>query len=223
MALFFVIAEASAAGLDQLGGGSAMLRQIALKSAMVVVALGLWAATGRHWKEMGWRRPRALGLGRLVAAYSLGALSMGGASIAMILSGARHPAMRDMSLPEIMLGVWIVSSVGEEVFVRGLVQSWIAEGSLGMPRDRRLVVWASAVMFAAMHVPLMWKGAGPVGGAIIVAGTLGLGWGAAMARASGRSLWHAIGVHVFGNAAALAFGVVGVVTFRLIYGHLPGR
>ena len=40
---------------------------------------------------------------------------------------ARHPVASQMGFLQIVLLIWLLSSFSEEVYVRGLVQSWIAD------------------------------------------------------------------------------------------------
>jgi membrane protease YdiL (CAAX protease family) len=119
--------------------------------------------------------------------------------------------------------IWVLSSFSEEVYVRGLVQSWVADRDdaygIGSPFDPSVVM--SALLFAAMHVPLMWSPAGVRGGLVIVLATLGVGFACAVLRARSTSLWPAIACHVIGNVAAVPGGIVGVMIYRVIYGKLP--
>ena len=195
--------------------------QWAFKTLLVAASLVLWACTRRTWAEMGWKRPRR-GV-RLFRWYALAALAMGVGSIVLIWTGSRHPLVAEMSFPEIVVTIWLLSSIAEEIFVRGLIQSWIAApASQGAVTNAgQVAVPVSAVVFAAMHAPLIWLGAGAVGGGTIVAGTLVLGWAAAELRAHTDSLAHAIGVHVFGNVAAVPFGILAILAFRLIHGEMP--
>jgi membrane protease YdiL (CAAX protease family) len=200
---------------------TSLAAQCALKVLLIAASLALWASTRRAWAEMGWKRPR--GGVRLVRWYALAALAMGVASIALIWSGSRHPAVAGMSFLQIVVAIWLLSSVAEEIFVRGLIQSWIAAPSSQEPvgNAQRVAVPVSAAFFAGMHVPLLWMGAGAVGGGSIVAATLVVGWAAAELRARTDSLAHAIGVHIFANVAAVPFGILGVLVFRLTYGEMP--
>lgn len=172
---------------------------------------------------MGWK-PARPGTGKLKW-YIIGALAMGAASIAMILTKSKHPLVAAMSFPQIILTVWLLSSVSEEIFVRGLVQSWVTDDLNLLPGtpDARIVVFTSALLFAAMHVPLLWSGASVIAAGTIVAATFVLGWSAAELRLRTDSLLHAIGVHIVGNIAAVPFGVIGVLLYRLIHGELPVR
>jgi membrane protease YdiL (CAAX protease family) len=205
-----------------MGENTTLAGQCALKVLLIAASLVLWACTRRTWAEMGWKRPRRGGV-RLVRWYALAALAMGVASIVLTWTRSRHPALAGMNFLEIVIAIWLLSSVSEEIFVRGLIQSWIAAPSSPEPVGNagRIAVPVSAAFFAGMHVPLMWMGAGAVGGGIIVAATLVVGWAAAELRARTDSLAHAIGVHVFGNVAAVPFGILGVLVFRLIYGEMP--
>jgi len=210
--------------VDGLGGLPFGTRHLILKAIVVAVSFAVWVlAVRRPVCEMGWRRPERVGVWRLALLYVLSAVSMGGASLAMILTDSHHPLMSQLSLPEIVLGVWIVSSIAEEVFVRGLVQPWMAgPGANGRgAQGSGGVVLVSAVLFASLHVPLMWSGAGVLGGAILIAATFGVGLACAQARASTASLWHPIGIHIFGNVAALPFGVLGAILYRLVNGEFP--
>ena len=190
-----------------------------LKLALVALSLAVWAAMRRSFRSMGFARSRPIGRGAW-RWYALAALGMGGATIAMILSDARHPLTAGTSFPQIILSVWVLSSVSEEIFVRGLLQSSMA-GADGLDLGSPLVVAASALAFSAMHLSLIWSGAGWLGGGPIVLATFVVGWSAAELRARTGSLLHPILVHVFGNVIAVPFGVIGVILYRLIHGTLP--
>lgn len=221
IAVFFACAYALKGALAFAPEIPAALPQVLLKVMIVAVSVGAWATLRRPWRDMGWRRPERGS--RVWPWYFVGAVPMGLATIGMILTGHRHPAVAGLSFPEIVLTIWIVSSVAEEIFVRGLIQSWIAAGSAApdLAADRLVIVAASALVFACMHVPLMWKGAGVVGGGIIVAATFGVGWAAATVRAKSKSLWHAIAIHVVANMAAVPFGIIGVVIYRIVHHKMP--
>jgi membrane protease YdiL (CAAX protease family) len=135
----------------------------------------------------------------------------------------RHPLASQMSLAQIVVIVWLGSSLAEEIYVRGLVQSWMAdcENRTAVPSPFEPAIVSSALLFASMHVPLLWSAAGVKGGLPIVAATLVVGWACAVLRARCWSLWPAIACHVLGNVAGLPGGIFGVILYRLIHGHLP--
>jgi len=155
-------------------------------------------------------------------AFLVGAI----ASIAMVLSGAGgNPLIAKLSLPQIVLIVWISSSTIEEVFTRGFLQGHLSPLSgirlnLGVARVE-LPVLISALFFACMHLSLLLAGAEVTSVVIIWLFTFTLGLLAALARARSGSLLPAIGVHMLGNFGGFIGGVV-VVIIRFLSGHGPG-
>ena len=80
---------------------------------------------------------------------------------------------------------------------------------------------SSAMLFAAMHASLIWSPAGVKGGLTIVLMMVAVGWACAVLRARTTSLMPAIACHVAANVAGLPGGILGVILYRVIYGHLP--
>jgi membrane protease YdiL (CAAX protease family) len=141
----------------------------------------------------------------------------------MILMERVHPIAALLHFWQVILVIWILSSFSEEIYVRGLVQSWVANGD-----DATTVrsvfspsVVSSALLFSAMHVPLIWTPAGVKGGLTLAGTMLVVGWACAVLRDRSRSLWWAIACHVLGNAAGLPGGILGVVIYLLIHGRVP--
>ena len=141
----------------------------------------------------------------------------------MILLDLRHPIASQMSFLQIVVLIWLLSSFSEEVFVRGLVQSWIAEAEEKAATTKAFApsIVSSALLFAGMHAPLMWSPVGVKGGLVLVLTTLGVGWACAVLRARSMSLWPAIACHIFGNVMGVPGGILGVILYRLIFGRLP--
>jgi len=221
--IFLGCGTATTSAVAALDISGIVARHAFLKILLIAVSIALWAVMGRSWNRMGFQRGKP-GV-RKLKWYAIAALAMGAASIVMILTKSKHPLVAEMSFPQIILTVWLLSSVSEEIFVRGLVQSWITDESVLLPGtpDAGIVVLASALLFAAMHVPLLWSGAGVIGAGTIVAATFLLGWAAAEIRLRTDSLFHAIGVHIVGNIAAVPFGIIGVLLYRVIHGEMPTR
>lgn len=219
LALFFALGALARTVAERVGGGE-LASHAALKVAACVAALAVGALLGLRPAALGFVRGRPLGRRGALRWYLLAAAGMGAATLVMIFSGARHPMTAGLSFPQLVLSVWLLSSFAEEFFVRGLVQTFMG-GRDGADLGARPVVATSAALFAALHVPLLWSGAGAVGGGAIVVATFTVGWAAAELRARSGSLFHPVLVHVFGNVASLPFGVVGVLVYRAIYGVLP--
>jgi membrane protease YdiL (CAAX protease family) len=222
MALFLLIARLLKFGLGSTVTGSAILSQVVLKTALILVALIGWKLLGKSFGEMGWRRADWWDRSYLVW-FVIAVVTMMATSIAMILLDVRHPVASQMGFLQIVVVIWLLSSFSEEVYVRGLVQSWVADRDDGNGTSSAFEpsIVSSAFLFAAMHVSLMWSSAGVKGGLAIVLAMLILGWACAVLRARSGSLWPAIACHVIGNVAGVPGGILGVILYRLIYGRLP--
>jgi membrane protease YdiL (CAAX protease family) len=220
--LFLGVARALRLGLDSTASASAVVSQIVLKTTLVLVALIGWKLLGRSLREMGWRRADWWNRSYFVW-FVIAAVSMMAGSVVMIFLGVRHPVASQMSFLQIVVLLWILSSFSEEVYVRGLVQSWVADrdDATGTNSAFEPSIVSSALLFAAMHVPLMWSPIGVKGGLAIVLSTLGVGWACAVLRARSKSLLLAIACHVIGNVAGVPGGILGVILYRLAYGRLP--
>ncbi len=219
--LFLGIAYSLKAVLKPEWAASPVISQIVLKTTMIVVALVVWLALGRQLSEMGWRK--APWWNRSYAPWiSVAALAMMSATVVMIFLGVKHPLAAKMNFLELVLCIWMLSSISEEIYVRGLVQSWIAEGDEAAARSPFAPsIVASTLVFAGMHVPLIWSPMGIQGGGTLVAGTFFAGWGCAVLRARTRSLWPAILCHILANVASIPGGILGTVFFKLLYHRLP--
>lgn len=218
---FLGIAWPLKAGLARAGVDSAAVGQVALKGTMIAVALAGWALSGRPlaamgWRRAGWRRDH-------VGWFAVAGLAMMAASVAMIFLEVRHPVAAQLGFLQIVGLIWGLSSVSEEVYVRGLIQSWVADRPGPEPEASPFepAVVSSALLFAAMHAPLMGSDAGVAGGLAIVLATLVVGWACAALRARSGSLWPAIACHVVGNVAAIPGGIVAVILYRILHGRLP--
>jgi membrane protease YdiL (CAAX protease family) len=222
LALFLAVAWSLRLGLGSTGATSAVVSQVVLKTMLVLVALFVWSLQGRPLSEMGWRRAGWWNRSCLFW-FVIAAGSMMAGSVVAIFLGVQHPIAARMGFLQLILVIWLLSSFSEEVYVRGLVQSWVAEidDRKGIDSSFDPSILSSALLFAAMHVPLMWSPMGIKGGLTIVLSTLGVGWACAVLRARSRSLWPAIACHVAGNVAGVPGGIVGVILYRLVYGRLP--
>jgi membrane protease YdiL (CAAX protease family) len=222
LALFLAVAWLLKLGLGSAAIKSAAVSQIVLKTTLALVAIIGWKLQGRPSSEMGWRRADWWKRSYLVW-FAIAAASMMAGSVAAVFLGVRHPVAAQMGFLQIVVVVWLLSSLSEEVYVRGLVQSWITE-----PDDEHDInsamepsIVSSALLFAAMHAPLMSSPMGVKGGLAIVLSTFGVGWACAVLRARSNSLWPAIACHVAGNVAGVPGGILGVILYRLAFGRLP--
>ena len=220
--LFLAVAWSLKFGLGSTVTESAVVSQVVLKTALVLVALVGWTLLGRPFSEMGWRRADWWNRSYLLC-FVIAAAAMMAGSVVMIFLGARHPVASQLSFPEIVLVIWLLSSFSEEVYVRGLVQSWVANrpDAIGINPALSPSIMSSALLFAAMHASLIWSPAGVKGGLTIVLMMVAVGWACAVLRARTTSLMPAIACHFAANVAGLPGGILGVILYRVIYGHLP--
>jgi membrane protease YdiL (CAAX protease family) len=220
--LFLAVAALLRLGLLSAGSGSAVMSHVVLKLVLILVALTGWKLLGRPFREMGWRKADWWNRSYLVW-FVIAAISMMAASVAAIFLGFRHPIASQMSFLQIVLVIWLLSSFSEEVYVRGLVQSWVAGGQekSGITSALEPPIVSSALLFAALHGSLLWSPAGVKGGLTIVLATLGVGWACAVLRTQSSSLLPAIACHIVGNVAGVPGGILGVILYRLVYGRLP--
>lgn len=183
-----------------------------LKTSLLLVSLLAMAADGRGFAAFGFARPTGARWGRVAAV----GLSLGALATALILATPAKglPMVREMGFLAVVLGVWLGSSLAEEVLTRGLVQSVIAPG--GKP------IWglsppvlASGLLFGALHLSLAVRGADPWTVAILVPATTALGLVAARFREVTGSLWPALVVHIAFNLGSGLAGVVGVLIQKL--------
>jgi membrane protease YdiL (CAAX protease family) len=220
--LFLGVAWSLKLALGSMVTASAVVSQVVLKTTLVLVALIVWKLLGRSLGEMGWRRADWWNRSYLPW-FVIAVVTMMATSCAMILLGVRHPIASQMGFLQIVVFIWLLSSFSEEVYVRGLVQSWVAERDdvKGINSTFAPSIVSSALLFSAMHVSLMWSSAGVKGGLPIVLAMLIVGAACAVLRARARSLWPAIACHVLANVAGVPGGILGVIAYRIIYGHLP--
>jgi membrane protease YdiL (CAAX protease family) len=182
--------------------------------ANIVMLLIVWQSLrlrGKGWEHLGLRFgvpeatavARAAGLSIVVLVGALAAFVLG-AIVGTNLFGM--PEQADMSeynylagnFPMLLLalvGVYIVSSFGEEVVYRGFIITRIEELRLGSRHIRKIAVVFSAVIFGFAHYT--W---GPAG--IVQTTFMGLALGISY-LAVGRNLWINVLAHVYADTILL--------------------
>jgi membrane protease YdiL (CAAX protease family) len=194
---------------------------VIVKAAMACFALALVAACRRtvggsygfvRAAGVPWRR--AVGGGVLLgAASSLAVLLLGGRGMQAVLG--------PLSFWQIVLIIWVGSSVAEEMLTRGWAQGVLERWSHVRLGELSLPVMTGAVLFGSMHVGLFFRGVDAITASMIVIGTTGLGLWAGVLRERHRGLGPAIAAHVGFNAGGLVGGLIYVLAHRLVTGTLP--
>lgn len=184
----------------------------AFKAVLATVCLVFMALDHRPWRAFGWRRPRALKWRRMwLSGLGLGALT----TLLILATPAQgHPLLEGAGLGQIIAVIWIWSSVTEEVFARGLLQTWTRGGSSSSWASPPIL--ASALVFGAMHLSLLSIGTDGWTVAIIVAATTVLGLVTGFFRQTSGSLFPAILVHVAFNVGGLVAGIAWALARRIL-------
>jgi membrane protease YdiL (CAAX protease family) len=125
--------------------------------------------------------------------------------------------LADYGLPGIVLWIWVVSSLMEELFCRGWFQTLVSSGASG---ERTAVLW-SAGLFGTMHLALLFSDIEIAAVVVIVLSVTALGYVCATARARTGSLRPAIAAHVMFNVGAFLAGVAYTIAYRVATGHMP--
>jgi membrane protease YdiL (CAAX protease family) len=144
----------------------------------------------------------------------------------LVLGGGGNPLVRSLSIPQMILFVWISSSIIEEVFTRGFLQGHVSVlgGSYVKLLFFRveLPVLISALFFASMHFVLLLTGVDAITMLVIFLFTFSLGLLAGYLRAKTGSLIPAIVAHVLANIGGMIGGIVYSLINFMITGKLPG-
>jgi membrane protease YdiL (CAAX protease family) len=170
------------------------------------------AVSQRPAGEFGFRRPMPA-----QGHFKLWGLVLGAASSSAILVfGLRGMQSTGAAygLAGIVLWIWVVSSFVEEIFCRGWFQT-LAGG------NTRAAVLGSAALFGTMHLVLLFSDMEIAAAIIILLSVTALGYVCATARARTVSLRPAIAAHVMFNVGGLVGGVIYVIAYRILTGHLP--
>ena len=213
LGVYLVAFFASWAVPDSVTAQAPWARQALTQGLMLAVALGAMAASKRPLAEFGFRRPATASKGHFkLWGLVLGALSSG-AILALGLRGmgARLAAY---GLPGIVLWIWVVSSIVEEIFCRGWFQT------LAGADTRAAILWSTA-LFGALHLGLLFGNVEITAVAIIVVSVTALGYVCATARARTGSLRPAIAAHMMFNVGGFLAGVIYTIAYRIATGHLP--
>jgi membrane protease YdiL (CAAX protease family) len=174
----------------------------ATQTALLILSLILIFGLGKgNPKSFGFAKPDSL---QVFSCAGWGVLLGVGVSIATTLTGGEN-AMPDyrMSLVQQILFVWLWASMCEEIFLRGLIQSYLSP--LGSRRVNifnlriSLPVFVSAVLFGLMHLGLLGTGVQTAVVFVVVIFSFGLGLVAGYYRERSGSLLPAVLVHMFGN------------------------
>jgi hypothetical protein len=200
-----------------LPAGPAWRSQAILKGALLAFAVTAAVVQGIELRRVGFCRPEHAVWGRALAGgFLLGAVT----TLVVMVSGVRglRSVLGGYSFGAMVLWVWIVSSVSEEVFCRGWFQtSTMSDTS----RATLLALLPSAILFGSLHLLLVSADVDVASVAVVVIATTLLGLLAAWARATSASLYPAIAAHVAFNVGGAAGGIVYAIGYAVMTGKVP--
>jgi membrane protease YdiL (CAAX protease family) len=198
---------------DAPGLASALRTQIGMLGVSLVVIAAL---TRGRFSFYGFRAPTRRDLAYSLI-YGIGAallVQIPSTIIAELASWENgHPALRGASFLEVVIVIWVVASICEEILHRGLIQTVLEPlARYGVPVARvRLSasVIVCALLFAVMHLPLLMLGA--EGGFVlsIVVSAIVLGLVAGVLRERSGSLVPAVIVHMLFNVVGSLLAHLG--------------
>jgi membrane protease YdiL (CAAX protease family) len=221
----FLLTKLAAIGVGQLGLFDAKLWNLyGFKTMLLLVSVGLIftsvaAQQGRSLAEYGVRRSAA-GTRRVSVAACALAIPMGalGPLSGLVLPGSgMGPLMEQFpgGFIHVLLGVWLWSSFTEEVFVRGLIQSWMdAHTERGIQIRRLFVstpVLVSGLLFGAFHLTILFAGCDLPTTLRVFVMTAAGGILCAWLRERTQSILPAIVCHVFLNIGSMVGGIIGML------------
>jgi membrane protease YdiL (CAAX protease family) len=178
--------------------------QIFLKTVLAAESIALMLASKRGLAAFGFRRAEGKWARWILAAGALGAT----ASLLMVSLGftGMQKVMKGFTFPQIILAVWIYSSVTEEIFVRGWFQTTIADKV-----SRRAQILLSGALFGSMHASLFVAGVDTPTAIGIMTFTFLLGLITARIRLDAKSLIPATWAHIAFNVGGAIGGIVATI------------
>jgi membrane protease YdiL (CAAX protease family) len=169
----------------------------------------------------GFTRPRvAGGYGASITwGLTLGVI----ASLVNLLAGAGGIGpVQGLSFIQIVLLVWLLASVAEEVLVRGYVQSYmtplVGHGFTVFRLRLSLPVMISALFFAAMHLVLLASGTSFLTTYLVIVFAFALGLVAAYQRERTGSILPPIAAHISFNIGGMIGGIIFVILQIALFG-----
>jgi membrane protease YdiL (CAAX protease family) len=215
---FFVVSGIVKASLRRLDltNGPAWRPQAILEMVVLVLSLTVAAVEGIGLRQLGFCRPGQDVWGTTLA----GGLLLGVfATLVILVSGIRglRSTLGGYSFGAIVIWVWVVSSVIEEVLCRG----WFQTSTETAAHSGLWALLPSALLFGSLHLSLVLAGVDIASVIVVVTTTAILGLLAAWARSTSGSLYPAIAAHVAFNIGGALGGIVYAIVHRIATGRLP--
>jgi len=200
------------------------LQQLALQGSFILICvIGMLMFKGSK-QEFGFRKPDNIHWKIVIfPALLLGAIT----SALVIFSPAKGMSLvKIYGFVNYIIFIWFVSSILEEIFVRGFIQSIIKNNSNGNQSVNFFkpgnTVLTTALLFGLMHATLFFKTDG-LTAVIIMIMTFLLGIIAGVLRQKFNSLLPAIYSHICFNIGGLLGGIIASIILKTVTGSVPGQ
>jgi len=185
------------------------LSNFLLKSLLIIVAFFM-ATRGGGLVVYGFRRPAPNF--RWLPLAMLGAIPGALSTVLILATPAKGLAnLAGIGLPGLIIFVWLYSSIAEEIYVRGWLQTGFGSG--------QAAIFASALFFGSMHLSLLWTATDYWTVVIVVTVTTMLGAICARLRDASKSLLPPVVAHVAFNVGGFVAAILISIASILISGH----
>lgn len=210
----FILAILLAEVLKHISGFPSWLSQVFMKVILVILSVIVARLLSLPLSKFGFQQSSNTRNRKkyIVLALLLGALS---SSIILIFKIPKLPVLEGLSFFQILLVVWLWSSITEEIFARGFVQALASESTSTFkvtPFNVSSGGLASAIVFSLIHFSI-WVGGGSIYTTVIIMiFTFLLGILCSKTRDE-INLQSAIYVHIAFNVG----GAIGGIIINIIY------
>lgn len=196
------------------------MRQLVFKTLLAgLTILVITLILRRNLSDFGFKKGKSYKKFKIMLpGLILGAL----ATVLILISPAQgNPAIKNFNLLQLILFIWIYSSLTEEIFCRGFIQSYLTPLKDYRIEQYSLPVFISAVVFGLIHLSLIVLGADIYSIILTVGFTFVLGLYAGKFREIYDSLWPAFWVHMAFNIGGTVTGIIYGIFYVIITGSPP--
>lgn len=219
------LSKGMAYGLADSFGSVAWSNQVLMKFLLIVLSLlGIKYFLKTSFSDAGFQKPM---MKMKKSPIILSGLMLGVCTTALIFFTPAKGMewVRKLSLPEFLFVIVIWSSLAEEIFIRGLIQSFLTpfkERSLSIGKfSINHSILVSALIFSGMHLSLIFMDIDPYTVVITLMATFLLGIFAGIFRERYQSILPALITHMMFNIGGIFGGIVIGIMYRVITGEFP--
>lgn len=192
-------------------------------SMLILSVIAIFIFGKRNFKSYGFQKGKKIKwLVPIIIALSLGATAT---LVTLVLKISGIQAAKNLTFPEVILYIWFVASICEEILMRGFLQSYLSplkdmSVNLGVVKVN-VPTFIAALLFSLMHLIIIKSGADFFTVVVILIFTFCVGILAGFYRSKSESLIPAVILHMLANVGGVIGGIIyGIITLALT-GHPP--